>query len=78
VKFAQAPEDIECALTLDDTVIWGGLSLMVNSGDEWISKFAERMRDRKLYKCLDVRAIKMIALPLLRRPIPCAPVFATR
>jgi uncharacterized protein len=56
VKFAQTPDDIECALALDDTVIWGGLSLMADSGDEWISKFAERMRDRKLYKCIDVRA----------------------
>ena len=56
VKFAQTPDDIECALSLDDTVIWGGLSLMADSDDEWISKFAERMRDRKLYKCIDVRA----------------------
>jgi HD superfamily phosphohydrolase len=56
VKFAQTPDDIECALALDDTVIWGGLSLMADSGDEWISKFAERIRDRKLYKCIDVRA----------------------
>jgi uncharacterized protein len=56
VKFAQTPDDIECALALDDTVIWGGLSLMTDSGDEWIRKFAERMRDRKLYKCIDVRA----------------------
>jgi HD superfamily phosphohydrolase len=56
VRFAQTPDDIECALALDDTVIWGGLSLMVGSDDEWISKFAERLRDRKLYKCIDVRA----------------------
>lgn len=56
VKFAQTPDDIECALALDDTVIWGSLSLMVDSDDEWISKLAERMRDRKLYKCIDVRA----------------------
>jgi HD superfamily phosphohydrolase len=56
VKFAQTPDDIECALALDDTVIWGGLSLLADSSDECISKFAERMRDRKLYKCIDVRA----------------------
>jgi uncharacterized protein len=56
VKFARTPDDIECALALDDTVIWGGLSLMAESGDEWISKFAKRIRDRKLYKCIDVRA----------------------
>jgi HD superfamily phosphohydrolase len=56
VKFAQAPDDVECVLALDDTVVWGSLSLMADSCDEWISKFAERMRDRKLYKCIDVRA----------------------
>ncbi len=56
VKFALASDDIDCALALDDTVIWGGLTLMADSDDHWISEFAERMRDRKLYKCIDVRA----------------------
>lgn len=56
VKFAKTPDSIESALALDDTVIWGGLSMMANSKDEWIRKFAERLRDRKLYKCIDVRA----------------------
>ncbi|QAY97073.1 hypothetical protein CWB41_16135 [Methylovirgula ligni] len=56
VKFARTPDAIENALALDDTVIWGALPLMANSNDEWISKFAERVRDRKLYKCIDVRA----------------------
>ncbi|MEZ5787126.1 MAG: hypothetical protein R3D62_11830 [Xanthobacteraceae bacterium] len=55
-KFEQTPDDIECALALDDTVIWGSPSLMAESDDKWISEFAERMRDRKLYKCIDVRA----------------------
>jgi HD superfamily phosphohydrolase len=56
VKFAQTPDNIDCALSLDDTVIWGGLSLMVDSVDKWVSNLAERLRDRKLYKCIDVRA----------------------
>lgn len=56
VKFAQTPDDIDCALALDDTVVWGALALMIESDDEWISSFAERLRDRKLYKCIDVRA----------------------
>lgn len=56
VAFAQSPDNIERALALDDTVVWGGLSLLSDSSDEWISKFALRMRDRKLYKCTDVRA----------------------
>ena len=56
VKFALTPDNIDCALALDDTVVWGGLSLMVESSDQCISRFAERLRDRKLYKCIDVRA----------------------
>jgi uncharacterized protein len=56
VKFAQTPDNIECALALDDTVIWGSLCLMADSGDEWVSKLATRLRDRNLYKCVDVRA----------------------
>jgi HD superfamily phosphohydrolase len=56
VKFAKTPDDIECALALDDTVVWGALALMADSGDECVSQLAKRMRDRKLYKCIDVRA----------------------
>jgi HD superfamily phosphohydrolase len=56
VKFAKAPEDIECALALDDTVIWGALSLMSESEDTCIKTLATRLRDRRLYKSIDVRA----------------------
>jgi uncharacterized protein len=56
VRFAQEPDEINSALALDDTVIWGALSLMCDSGDECIRKLAERLQDRKLYKCIDVRA----------------------
>jgi uncharacterized protein len=48
VKFAQSPENIECALALDDTVIWGALSLMADAEDVCISTLAHRLRDRKL------------------------------
>jgi uncharacterized protein len=56
VKFAKELNKIDSALALDDTVIWGALSLMCDGGDECIRKLAERLRDRKLYKCIDVRA----------------------
>lgn len=56
VKFAEWPENIQCALALDDTVIWGALSLMADAEDVCISTLARRMGDRRLYKCLDVRA----------------------
>jgi uncharacterized protein len=55
VKFAKSPDNIEFALALDDTVIWGALSLMADSEDESISALARRLRDRNLYKCIDVR-----------------------
>jgi hypothetical protein len=40
---------------LDDTVIWGALSLMVDASDECLANLARRLRDRDLYKCIDVR-----------------------
>jgi HD superfamily phosphohydrolase len=56
VKFAKSPDDINNLLGLDDTVIWGALPLMAESGDDCLSELAKRLRDRKLYKCIDVRA----------------------
>src|SRR5262249_9684748 len=56
VKFAKSPEDIECALALDDTVVWGTLSLMIDSKDECVKDLSKRLRDRLLYKSIDVRA----------------------
>jgi len=55
VKFAKDPENIDCAIALDDTVIWGALSLMAEAKDECLATLAKRLRDRKLYKCIDVR-----------------------
>lgn len=55
-KFAKTPDDVECALALDDAVIWGALSLMAESPDRCLSNFAQRLRDRNLYKSIDVRA----------------------
>jgi hypothetical protein len=56
IRFAKAPDEIESALGLDDTVIWGALSLMVDAPDPCLAELATRLRDRKLYKCIDVRA----------------------
>src|SRR6266851_10284390 len=55
VKFAKDPENIDCAIALDDTVVWGALSLMADASDLRIAALAKRLRDRKLYKCIDVR-----------------------
>jgi HD superfamily phosphohydrolase len=56
VRFARMPDDLECALALDDTVIWGALSLMEDATDHRLLGLASRLRDRKLHKCIDVRA----------------------
>lgn len=56
VRFALASEDLEVALRLDDTVIWGALSLMTEASDEVVKELAWRLRDRKLFKCFDIRA----------------------
>jgi len=55
LRFAETPEDIETALSLDDTVVWGALSQMAQAADPVVAEFSERLRDRKLYKCRDVR-----------------------
>jgi HD superfamily phosphohydrolase len=56
IRFAQNPDSLECALALDDTVVWGALPLLVESLDICIADLATRLRDRALYKCVDVRA----------------------
>lgn len=55
VRFAHNPEDIEIALLLDDTVVWGSLSLMMDAEDLLIALFSRRLRDRDLLKCVDIR-----------------------
>jgi HD superfamily phosphohydrolase len=55
IKFAKSPENIECALALDDSVVWGALSMMTDAEDDCVADLAERLRDRKLYKSVDVR-----------------------
>jgi hypothetical protein len=55
VRFANNAEDFEVALTLDDTVVWGALTQMGEATDPLVREFATRLRDRKLYKCKDIR-----------------------
>lgn len=56
IRFAEVPEDIENVLSLDDTVVWGALSQMAEATDPVLVDFAKRLRDRKLYKCHDIRS----------------------
>ncbi len=55
VRFAKCPETLECALALDDSAIGGALFMMTGAEDKLVSDFAARLRDRKLYKCVDIR-----------------------
>jgi len=55
IRFARNPEDLDLALCLDDTVVWGALSMMVDAKNPTLAKFSKRLRDRQLYKCVDVR-----------------------
>jgi HD superfamily phosphohydrolase len=54
IRFAKRPDDLQCTLALDDSVISGALSMMKNSKDPLISDFSGRLRDRDLLKCIDI------------------------
>jgi HD superfamily phosphohydrolase len=56
IRFANNPGDLEAVLTLDDAVLAGALALMVDAEDCLIREYAQRLRDRKLYKCVDIRS----------------------
>ena len=55
VQFAKAPDDVDTALRLDDTVVWGSLLQLREATDRSIKTFAGRLQDRKLFKCIDIR-----------------------
>ncbi|WP_157234910.1 HD domain-containing protein [Methylosinus sp. LW4] len=55
VRFIRNPNDIECVLSLDDTVVWGALPLFADAPDAALGNLARRLRDRKFYKSLNVR-----------------------
>lgn len=56
IRFARDPENIDIALNLDDTVVWGALSQMANARDPLTRDFSTRLRDRTLFKCFDIRS----------------------
>lgn len=55
VRFAKKPDSADSVLSLDDTVIWGSLGYMIDASDPTVKDLAIRLRDRKLYKAIDVR-----------------------
>ena len=53
--FAKNPTSVDAALCLDDTVVYGALSMFCSAKDPLISELSLRIRDRRLFKCYDVR-----------------------
>lgn len=47
-------DDLDSYLELDDTVLWGGIQAMTRARDDAIRTLAKRLRDRRLYKTLDI------------------------
>ena len=54
-RFAADPENLDNAICLDDSVVFGCLSQLAEAKDSIISEFSQRIRDRKLFKCFDIR-----------------------
>lgn len=43
-------------MALDDTVVWGALQMLLEADDPILSDFSNRLLNRKLFKCYDIRA----------------------
>ncbi len=56
IQFSLDQDNIRNVQMLDDTVILGALSIMADASDPFIAELSGRIRDRKLFKCIDVRA----------------------
>ena len=52
--FAKNGDTVENYLALDDTLIFGSLEALSKAGDASISDIANRLRERRLYKTLDI------------------------
>ena len=55
--FPTDPGNVERLLELDDTVVWGALSMMTTATDKFIASAAKRLLDRNLFKAIDVLQI---------------------
>jgi HD superfamily phosphohydrolase len=54
VRFLKDPDAVGPFLELDDTVVLGSLSMLANAEDAAVAELATRIRDRKVYSCIDV------------------------
>ena len=56
--FTSESPSIGSYLDLDDTTIWATLAVLASSSYPQIAELADRLRDRRLYKCLDVGGLQ--------------------
>lgn len=56
VRFAQDSTDLSRFYQLDDSVVWGALSLLTESKNACIRELSGRLVERKFYKAIDVTA----------------------
>jgi HD superfamily phosphohydrolase len=54
IAYLKNPDSIEAFLRLDDSVVYGALSLVADAKDSAVAELATRIRDRKAYRCVDV------------------------
>lgn len=52
--FTSGSPQLGVYLDLDDTAVWATLATLAASSDSRVAELARRLRDRRLYKCLDV------------------------
>jgi HD superfamily phosphohydrolase len=62
MRFVEDPKNLEKALALDDTVFWGSLPMLIEAPDEQIQKLSRGLRDRYLFRCIDIRRLVEKAL----------------
>src|SRR5690606_23533531 len=55
INFFKNPENLDNALQLDDTVIWGSLPMLLEAPDKSLSSIAKHLHARNLFKCIDIR-----------------------
>lgn len=55
--FAKKGATLENYLKLDDSLIWGSMSLLSSAEDEIIRQLADRLQKRDLYKCVNISSL---------------------
>jgi uncharacterized protein len=72
IRFMTAPEELDHALALDDTVFWGAASQLCDAGDQPLRQLAARLHTRRLPKVVDIRLAVEARFPAAARENPRA------